>query len=392
MTRDQSQFPSKFFWGASTSAMQTEGGILNNDWAEAERVGKTPRIGDACDFYNRYESDLDIAKSLNLNTFRFSVEWARIEPEEGKFNETELEHYKKVVRAVRARGMEPFVCIWHFSLPMWFVTSGSFGRNDAPEIFARYTKKVAEALGEEVRYYITMNEPMVWLGEHGRIMGGSPGFRPNPFMGYWYMKRLQKSHRLAYKAIKEVNKKTDVGVAAHLIYFNGTNFFGKIVASSISHVWNWMFLNGIVGYQDFIGVQFYQRISFWQPALHRHTALRSDIGWHLHPDALENMLIETTKYKLPIFVVESGIADAQDQYRTRFILESLKAIHRAIERKADVRGYLHWSLLDNYEFTYGFTMRFGLVEVDHKTQERTIRESARVYGDIARANALPPGI
>lgn len=383
-------FPEGFLWGASISSMQTEGGIENNDWAEAERQGKTPKIGEACDFYHRYESDLDIAKSLNFNTFRFSVEWARVEPEEGVFDEKELQHYRRVMQAVRERGMEPFLCVWHFSLPLWFVKSGSFGRKDAPEIFARYAKKVAEVMGSDVRFYITMNEPMVWLGEQGRILKGSPGFSPNPFAGLYYMKQLQRAHCLAYKIIKSVNHGASVGIATHLIYFLGTNFFGVILAKIAHFFWNEMFLRPIRAQQDYIGVQFYQRISFWRSAEHRRTALRSDIGWHLHPDALEEVILKAFRtYKLPIIITENGVADSIDQHRTDFIIESLTAVYQAIQKGADVRGYLHWSLLDNYEFTHGYSMRFGLIEVNHETQERTVRESARMYAGVAGTNCLP---
>lgn len=371
--------------------MQVEGGIQNNDWAEAERRGLTPPIGNACDFYNGYERDLDIAKSLNLNSFRFSIEWARIEPEEGKFDEKELEHYRALVRAVRARGMEPFITIWHFSLPLWFVQSGSFGRKDAPQVFARYARRVTEALGVDVHYYITMNEPMVWLGEHGRILGASPGFWPNPFMGLYYITQLEESHREAYEEIKKANANAQIGIAKHNLSFIGTNFFGKIMAFMVRHFWNRAFFSSLSTHQDFIGIQFYQRIYFWQTAKERQEAPRSDIGWQMHPSAIYEVLMEAAEYKLPIYVTETGVADAKDHYRSRFIHESLKGVHRAIEDGADVKGYLHWSLLDNYEFTHGYRMRFGLVEVNHETQERKVRDSAKLYGEIARTNTLHNG-
>lgn len=369
--------------------MQVEGGIENNDWAEAERRGKTPPIGKACDFYNRYESDLDIAKSLNLNTFRFSVEWARIEPEEGKFDEKELEHYRALVKAVRERGMEPFVTIWHFSLPMWFVDAGSFGRKNAPQIFARYAAKVTEAFGSDVRFYITMNEPMVWLGEHGRIMGASPGFWPNPFMGLRYLSQLEKSHREAYRAMKQVNKDAQIGIAKHNLAFVGTNIFGKSVAVLSRYFWNRAFFSVASAPQDFIGLQFYQRIYYWQSAKERREVRRSDIGWQMHPGAVYEILMEAAQDKLPIYITETGVADAKDQYRSWFIYETLKSVHRACEDGACIKGYLHWSLLDNYEFTFGFRMRFGLVEVNHETQERKVRESAKKYAEVAKSGILP---
>lgn len=368
--------------------MQVEGGIENNDWAEAVRLNRTPPIGKACDFYNRYESDLDIAKSLHLNAFRFSIEWSRVEPEEGVFDENELAHYRDVARAVRARGMEPIVTLWHFSLPLWFVKRGSFRRSDAPQIFARYAEKVARALGPEVTFYLTMNEPMVWIGEHGRILGASPGFWPNPIEGMKTFEQLTRAHIAAYNALRRADHHTYIGIAKHNFSLVGTNMLGKVCASLLRYFWNRRFFEKIKEHQDFIGIQFYQRIFFWQTELERSHAKRSDIGWQMHPQAIYDVIMEARHYKKPIFITESGVADATDQYRGWFIEESLRAIHKSIENGADVRGYFHWSLLDNYEFTKGFTMRFGLVHVDHQTQERTVRESARTYGEIARENAI----
>jgi len=383
------KFPEGFLWGASTSAMQVEGGIVGSDWSVADSKGAVPPIGKACDFYNRYEEDFDIAKSLNLNTFRFSVEWARIEPKEGKFDEKELEHYKAVVRALKARGLEPFVTIWHFSLPEWFSKSGSFGRRDAPKLFARYASKVAEALGEDAEFYITINEPLVWLGEQGVTVNSSPGMFPNPFNYFYFWKQLVRAHKAAYTAIKKANPHAQIGVAKHQFSAVGTGFFGNLVAKAFLLFWNRMFLNSLVGFQDFVGVQFYQQLFFWQSKPERTAALRSDIGWQIHPEAIYDTLKEAGRYGLPVFVSESGIADAKDQYRESFIKTSLEAVHKALEEGVDVRGYLYWSLLDNYEFTHGYTMRFGLVGVDHAgDQARTIRESARAYAEICKNNAL----
>ncbi|MEK7613806.1 MAG: family 1 glycosylhydrolase [Patescibacteria group bacterium] len=382
------KFPDGFLWGASTSSMQVEGGIENNDWAEAARLGKTPPMGLACDHYNRFEEDLDIVQSLHHNAFRFSIEWARIEPKEGVFDEKELAHYRDVVRACRVRGLEPFVCIWHFSLPLWFVQRGSFGKKDSPDIFARYAKKVAETLGDEVKFYLTINEPLVWVGEHGKILGGTPGFSPNPFLGLHYLHQLIRAHKSAYAVIKSLNPHAHVGVAKHNFSFVGVGFLGNIVAGVSQYLWNRYFLNALIGYQDFIGIQFYQRLFFWQSKTEEQAAPKSDIGWQLHPEGIYDVLKEASRYTLPIYITESGVADAKDQFRREFIVESLRAVHRAIDDGVDVRGYLHWSLLDNYEFQHGFSMKFGLVHVDHEQgQKRTVRSSAQAYADIVKDNS-----
>jgi len=382
------KFPDRFLWGASTSAMQVEGGIENNDWAEAVREGKAPEMGLACDFYNRYEEDFDTAQSLGHNANRFSVEWARIEPHEGVFDEIEIEHYKKMVTALRARSMEPFVTLWHFSLPLWFVESGSFGRSDAPQIFARYAAKMAEAFGKDVTFYITMNEPLVWVGEHGKILGAAPGLQ-KPFTYLFYFGQLIKAHKAAYEAIKKTISDAHVGIAKHQFSFVGKGPFGTIAAVLARYFWNRHFLNAISHSLDFIGIQFYQRLFFWQSKQEDSVQEKSDIGWQLHPEAIYDVLIEASHFHLPLYVSEAGIADAKDQWRTEYIKGLVRGTHRAIADGADVCGFFYWSLLDNYEFLEGFSMKFGLVAVDHENgQRRTVRDSAKAYAKIIRNNGL----
>lgn len=369
--------------------MQVEGGITGSDWAELERKGDTPPIGKACDHYNRFEEDLDIVKSLNLNTFRFSVEWARVEPEEGKFDGEELDHYRKVVAACHARNIKPFVCLWHFSLPLWFSQSGSFGRKDAVQIFSRYVKRVVGAFGDDVEFYITMNEPLVWIGEHGKTVHSAPSFWPNPFAGFLYLHKLIRAHKAAYKAIKEAHPSAQVGIAKHQFSFIGSNLFGSAVAFFARLFWNRYFLNRIKGYQDYVGIQFYQRWKFWWSKEELRDAQYSDLGWQLNPEAIYDPIKEAARYGLPIYITESGLADAKDQYRAAFIRESLEAVRRAIAEGIPVKGYLHWSLLDNYEFTHGYEPQFGLVHVDFESnQKRTVRESARFYATIAKDNTV----
>lgn len=369
--------------------MQVEGGIEQNDWAEAVRQGLAPAIGAACDFYNRYEEDFDIAKSLGHTANRFSVEWARIEPEEGVFDQNELAHYRRMVAALRARGIEPMVTLWHFSLPLWFVKRGSFGKRDAPEIFARYARTVAEAFGGDVTLYLTMNEPLVWLGEHGKILGAAPGFG-KPLVALHYFTQLVRAHRRAYAALKEVAPHAHIGVAKHQFSVVATNPLGALVAWVFRYFWNRRFLDAIQGHQDFIGIQYYQQLFFWQSKKAQEAAPLSDIGWQLHPRAIADTLIEAARYRVPLYVSEAGVADRDDRLRADYITETLHGVLDARERGADVRGFFYWSLLDNYEFKEGFSMRFGLVHVDHaQGQKRTVRESAKVYASIITQHALP---
>lgn len=382
-------FPSGFLFGASTSSMQVEGGIENNDWAEAVRQGLAPDIGLACDFYSRFEEDFDIAKSLGHTANRFSIEWARVEPEEGKFDGAALAHYQRMVATLRERGMEPMVTLWHFSLPLWFVKRGSFGKKDAPAIFARYAAKIAETFGEDVTLYLTMNEPLVWLGEHGKILGAAPGFS-NPFTALHYFTQLVRAHKRAYRELKAVAPHAKVGVAKHQFSTVSTDPFGALVATVFRYFWNRRFLDAIKDSQDFIGIQYYQRLFFWQSKKEQGTTPKSDFGWQLHPRAIFDTLREAARYRVPLYVSEAGVADRDDRVRAWYITETLQGVLDALDQRADVRGFFYWSLLDNYEFKEGFSMRFGLVHVDHENDRvRTIRDSARAYAEIIKHHGLP---
>ena len=212
-------FPKGFLWGAASASYQVEGGIENNDWAQAAREGKVPVCGKATDHYNRYEADFDIAKSLGHNAHRLSIEWSRIEPEESRFNEDEIEHYRKVLRSLRSRGLEPFVTLWHFTLPLWFSNKGGFQNPNAPEIFARYCEYVISKLGNEANFWMTINEPLVWASI-GYVAGKWPPFKKNIFSFHFVTNKLINAHKLAYHKIKKINPNLSVGIAKHNIFFD----------------------------------------------------------------------------------------------------------------------------------------------------------------------------
>lgn len=376
-------FPEGFLWGASTAAYQVEGGIDNTDWAKAAREGKVPPCGKATDHYNRFEADFDIAKSLGHNAHRFSVEWARIEPEEGKFDEKEIEHYRAVLRALRDRGIEPFVNLWHFTVPLWFAEQGNFASPEAPRYFARYARYVCEKL-PGVRFFITINEPMIWASD-AYLRGKWPPFASNFFAYLRVIRNLIKAHRLAYDAIKQASPETSVGIAGNNMYFESDwKPWNRIAVIVMRWFWNRRFLNAIADKQDFIGLNHYFHVQFGKKTMFDTT----DMGWNISPEGLYRTLIELKEYAKPVYVSENGIADAKDRKRADYILGYLSAMHRAISEGVPVKGYFHWSLLDNYEWLYGFSMRFGLVAVDYETFQRTIRPSAYVYKQVIERNAL----
>ena len=386
--RMNKEFPKGFLWGSSTAAYQVEGGIENVDWAEAARNGKVPVCGKAADHYNRFEEDFDLLVNLSQNAHRFSIEWARIEPIEGKFDEEQIEHYRKVLQALKRRGIFPVVNLWHFTLPLWFSESGGFFREDGEKKFARFCAFVFERLADDASgMWITINEPEIWSMK-SFVEGVWPPFGRNPFAAISMVKHLSKAHKAAYVAMKKIRPNAKIGVAKHNIYFDASrNILFRPIAAFISWLWNRWFLDMIEGHQDFIGMNHYLHKPIGWKA--KSDVVRSDMGWEVHPESIYRCLLELKRYNLPIYVTESGIADAKDAMRKDFIVGYLHAVHRAIAEGADVRGYFHWSLLDNYEWALGFEKRFGLVEVNYETQVRTIRPSARVYAEICRTGTLP---
>jgi len=372
------EFPKEFFWGAATAAYQVEGGIENNDWAQAAREGRVPICGKATNHFELFEKDFDLAKELGHNSHRFSIEWSRIEPIEGKFDLEAIEHYKQVLKALRVRGITPFVTLWHFTLPTWFSNQGGFSHKKGPEIFARYCEFVAEKLQGEMKYIITINEPLVWASA-GYLKANWPPFRMNPFSFLKIISQLIKAHNLAFKKIKAISSEYQIGVAKHNIYFFSNNYFwNKGQAGFMSWFWNRRFLDGIQDNQDFIGLNFYFTKRFGR----KIKTLQSDMGWDIFPEGLFHCLLELKRYNKPVIVTENGVADKADLLRASFIRDSVSFVKKAMDEGVDVRGYLYWSLLDNYEWSFGFTERFGLIDVDHQTLRREIRPSALIYKEI----------
>lgn len=399
-------FPKDFLWGAATASYQVEGGIENCDWAQAAREGRVPACGRACDHYHRYEKDFDLAQALGHTAHRFSLEWARIEPAEGKFDEGEIEHYRQVIRALKARGMTPFVTLWHFTLPQWFADKGGFECAEAPEIFARYARYVVEQLGEEVVHISTMNEPMVFL-DLGWRKGNWPPFkkftlgsfftrtvsgdelqnRPvhkhrHLFTFYRVLRQLIKTQAVTYHAIKEVRPEVDVSLVRHTIaYAHDGRWFNRLRAWFQDHYFNHYFLKKVAPYCDSLGLNYYHYVPFGC-TIERKT----DMGWNYAPEHIYDALLVLARYGKPVFVSEAGIATRHDEERAEYIKKQVQGVARALEAGVDVRAHLYWSLLDNYEWALGFAKRFGLIEVDYDTLERRVRPSAYVYKDIIERN------
>ena len=400
-----SVFPKDFLWGAATSSYQVEGFNENTDWAQAAKQGRVPYAGRLADHYHRYEEDFDIAKKLGHNAHRFSIEWARIEPQEGVFDQAEIEHYRQVLRALHARNITPMVTLWHFTLPLWFSESGGFERKDAAVVFARYCAHVVRELGDLCTHYATMNEPNVYAS-NGYLRGSWPPFKrfaltdmvsiTNSGRGYKaraeksisalflyrkVMRTLAEAHNCAYDAIKNVAPEKNVSVVKHVIYFHANrNPFNMLRSWVANQLWTHVFMRRTFHKCDSIGLNYYFHKKFGDTEVCEKT----DMDWDIYPQGLYDALRMLWKYKKPLYVSEAGLADAQDRYRAAYIQTQVSAVEKALSEGIDVFGHMYWSLIDNYEWALGIDKKFGLVEIDYQTLERRIRPSAWVYADLIK--------
>jgi beta-glucosidase len=326
---------------------------------------------------------------LGHTAHRFSIEWSRVEPEKGTFDEQEIAHYKNVVQALRKRNIEPFVTLWHWTLPLWLARQGGMLAPKFPQYFARYAEKMTTALGNDVTFWITLNEPDVVTG-HAYLKAQWPP-QEKSFLKYLRANfALIEAHKKAYRVIKEKFPKSHIGVAKHQISFElgRDTFLNRTLKKCAHYFWNQWFLNRIKDHQDFIGLNHYNRNVINNGFYKNPNERLTDFGWEFFPESIYQALIELKPYGKPIYITENGLADRDDTLRKEFVIRALSSVHRAIQDGADVRGYLYWSLLDNFEWDKGFWLCFGLVAVDRKTLKRTIRPSARFYAEICQKNSL----
>lgn len=409
------QFPKGFLWGAATSSHQVEGGTKNN-WTEwekenAERLAneakkkwqswqqeKFPEMfekenyisGKACDHYNRFEEDFDLAKEGGHNAHRFSIEWSRIEPEEGKFDEKEIEHYRQVLISLRERGIKPFVTLWHWTEPVWFNERGGWNNKKSPEYFVRFVEKVVGEYKDLAKFWVVVNEPNVSMG-FGYFLGTQPPAKKgivNFLNGYF---NLFKAFKKSALLIREVDANAEVGVANSITDYQAKIFPGlNFLIVSIVEFFSRYFLRKAIPHCSFIGCNYYSRYMISLSKKEISQEEKTDLGWEIYPEGIYNVLESLKKYNLPIYITENGLADSKDEKREDFIRDHLHQIHRAVADGVEVRGYFHWSLLDNYEFpdVRGFWPRFGLIEIDFKTLERKPRKSFYEYAKICKSNEL----
>lgn len=393
-------FPHGFLWGAGTSAYQVEGGNKYSDWWHWEqKLPKEKRSGDATKHFELFELDFNLAQDLNHNSHRLSLEWSRIEPRMGEFDYHAIEHYKNVLKSLKNRNITVMLTLWHFTLPQWLAEKGGWENSLSINYFESFVKRVVPELKKYVDFWITINEPGVYVLQ-SYILGLWPPQKKSKWSTakvYW---NLAQAHKKTYKLIHQEVKGAKVGFSNNVGTYQALHrhSFRESIAEYLLDTTNHLFYK-LTGRNthDFLGLNYYfnQYISFNQrkiiPQLVDISTTRkevSDMGWEVYPQGMFDILMDFSDYHKPIYVTENGIASINDDRRVRFLISYLEEIYHAISAGADVKGYFYWSLIDNFEWADGFDPRFGLIEIDYETQKRKIRPSAYVYQEIIKRNAL----
>jgi beta-glucosidase len=388
-------FPDDFTWGASTSAHQTEGGNTNRDWWRLEHSEGTPTAepsGDACDSYHRFGEDISLLAAAGLGSYRFSIEWARVEPAPGEFSAAALDHYQGMIDTCLGFGVEPVLTLHHFTNPAWLRDFGGWAAPGAEHRFTRYVEKTLTTL-EGVRRVCTINEPnmiAMWTG----ALVGAAGHAPHP--DGLTRDVLLRAHRLAVDVARSQGIEAGLTVAMTAYTTDGTEEAAAAVAAFRAEDED-PYLQEDHG--DFLGVQAYTRrfacanrgVLPQGHDLRGPSAQQTQTGWNYFPQSVGDCLrrAHAVAPGTPLVVTENGLATADDDERIAYTSDALQSVLAALNDGVPVTGYYHWSLLDNFEWVHGYAPTFGLVSVDRTTFARTPKPSLDWLGRIAKANALP---
>lgn len=420
-------FPKNFLWGTATASHQVEGNNTNNDWwAWEQREGRIrdgSRSGQACDHYRRYREDFEMFAGLSQNAHRLSLEWSRIEPAPGVFDPGAIHHYQDVLACLRRLNVEPVVTLHHFSNPLWLAERGGWETPEVVDRFALYVERCMAAFGDLVRYWIPINEPVVYAAQGYLAATWPPGKRSLPGL-IRVLHHMIRAHARVARIIHERSPLTDVqvGVAHHVRVFDpyrpilpadyfvarlGESLFNRAVLHSLlDGRFRLPFGFGDVpdGEHglDFIGVNYYSRdmatFDFRHPESYFGSFFahpdhpRTSAGWEIYPEGAYRVLKYLGQFGKPILITENGVADEQDELRPAFLISHLREVHRAMAEGVPVKGYFHWSSLDNFEWSEGRRLRFGLIHVDYETFKRTIKPSGELYATICSAGGIPGNI
>jgi beta-glucosidase len=426
MAQATHSFPPNFLWGTATAGYQVEGQSTQADWWQWEQgaghIARGQKSARACDWWEgrRWQEDFDNAARDGHNALRLSVEWSRLEPSPALWDEEALDHYRQMAQGLRARGLTPMVTLHHFVSPQWVSDRNLWESEEIVPLFARYVRKVVSALGEFVNLWCTLNEPNVFMFS-GWVVGLFPPGKKDLGLALQVAQNILKAHAAAYRVIHELQAGALVGLPVHFRPIEPAHkgfFLDEWVARSQFEMFSSLFPDALhtgqlrqllrrpvsipaaKGTQDFFGLQYYTAdVARFDPTNPRELFGRrtfppgaelDDAKWYASypPGFYWSLVWAYKKFNLPIFVTENGIGDEADQLRRRYLLTHLRQLWRVVNFNWGVRGYFHWSLVDNFEWERGWTHRFGLYALDPATQIRTPRRSAQLYSEICKTGAL----
>jgi beta-glucosidase len=384
------RFPEGFIWGTATAAHQVEGNNWNNDWWAWEHTEGSPCVepsGDACDHYHRYPDDLRLLHDLGFNAYRFSLEWSRIEPEDGEFSNVALDHYRRMCGACQELGLEPIVTFHHFTTPRWVAARGGWTEKETADHFARYVERVTAHLGDVIGRACTFNEPNI-VATFGYQWGLFPPGERDASLRKRANEVFIAAHRRAVEIVQAGPGQIPVGLTLAMQDMQAVNG-GDAFRDAERKVMEDVFLEAARG-DDYVGVQTYTRFRYGPDGMLPPPvgARVTQMGYEFWPDALEATIRRAWDVTrgVPILVTENGIGTADDAERIEYVEQALQGVVACLDDDIEVRGYVYWSLLDNFEWTLGYGPKFGLVAVDRETQTRAAKPSAHWLGAIARAN------
>jgi beta-glucosidase len=386
-------FPEGFRWGTATAAHQIEGGNVNNDWWRWEHTpgsGTKEPSGDACDSWHRWPEDVALVAELGLTDYRFSLEWSRIEPADGEFSQAALDHYARQCEALLEAGIAPVVTFHHFTSPLWLADQGGWEQPGTADRFAAFCERAAARLDGLMARACTINEPSM-VSTIGYLWGVFPPGVRDPERRRVVNEVFVDAHRRSVEAIRTSAPGVPVGITLAMSDYQAVDG-GEATLERIRHGMEDVFLDATVG-DDFVGVQTYSRTRIGPDgdAGPEEGVPTLIMGYEYYPQALEGTIRrawERTGGNVPVLVTENGIGTDDDAQRAAYVRTALEGVLRCLDDGIDVLGYTCWSLLDNFEWALGYGPRFGLVDVDRTTFQRTIKDSARWLGRVAQANAL----
>ena len=417
------QFPRGFLWGTASASHQNEGNNTNNNWwaweSEPGRIIDGTKSGLACDWWGgRWREDFDRAKDDGQNAHRLSIEWSRVQPAPDRWDESALDRYREIVRGLVERGMTPMVSLHHFSDPLWLTELGGWENETIADYFDTYVGKVVEALKEYVNLWITINEPNVFVA-YSYLFGQFPPGENDLMAAVKVMTNQVLAHAMAYHTLHNQQPTSRVGIASNytpIIPAKRLSPFDRMIAGIQSNLFNEFIpravTSGVLRFPlwskrmpeakntlDFLGINYYTReyVAFdlrkakelFGRRFLSPDAEHSDTGYLANePEGLFDAIKWGLKFKLPMMITENGLDDAEDRLRPRYLAQHIHQLWRAVNFNYPVKGYFHWTLVDNFEWDRGWTQRFGLWALDNDTQARIKRPSADLYADICQQNGL----